>query len=451
MKRLIHVLFFFCFYLSLNAQLAVTFSKDKDRFIKELSSFMTANKMEQTINTVNSFEKMVKDGKIPSAWFDRMAVTCNVMSGRQMSASTHFNPYLQNVMNAAKSGVTDAKFIEWSDFLDDITDNQKKGDNTGFLKMMDFSESLFLSGALSSTMAKTWRVDVKDYKMDYNNGRPKVSFPTTTLTGSARGDSIKVFQTAGDYYPLENRWEGKSGKVDWKRGDLDPSKVYCTFGSYAVNLSSFGYTVDTVTFYHLDYFKSPVKGKLTDKLVSGADSGNISYPRFESFEQNIAVKDIAPNVTYYGGFSMNGGKVLGYGTGEDKARLDFFARDGKTRVLSAKSYSISMKKGEELGAEKSEVAIYFGTDSIYHPQLNVVYKIPKREIRLLRGETGMGKAKFADSYHNHEFQTDAIFWNLDSSILNLKVLQGAGQKPGVFESVNYFQKDIIRKIQGFGS
>jgi hypothetical protein len=451
MKKIQVIFFVLCCSLFAQAQLAVTFSKDKERFVKELSSFMTANKMEQTVNTANEFEKMVKDGKIPSTWFEHMAVTCNEMSGRQMSAYTHYNPYLQNVMYAAKTGLADAKFIEWSDFVDEITYNQKKGDNTGFLKLMDFSEALFLHGALSMTQAKTWRVDTKEFKMDYNNGRPRVIFPVTTLTGAARGDSIKIFQTAGEYYPLETRWEGKSGKVDWKRGDLDPAKVYCTFKSYAVNVSNFNYTVDTVTFYHADYFKAPVMGKLLDKMVSGADSGNISYPRFESFEQNIAVKDIAPNVTYYGGFSMNGGKVLGYGSGEEKARLDFFARDGKTKVLSAKSYSISMKKGEELGADKSEVAIYFGTDSIYHPQLNVVYKIQKREIRLLRGETGMGKAKFADSYHNHEFQTDAIFWNLDSSVLNLKILQGAGQKPGVFESVNYFQKDLIRKIQGFGS
>src|SRR5690606_5671678 len=88
---------------------------------------------------------------------------------------------------------------------------------------------------------------------------------------------------------------------------------------------------------------------------------------------------------------------------------------------------------------------------IYHPQLNVVYKAAKREVRLLRGETGLGKAKFTDSYHKHDFQTDAIFWNLDSSVLNLKILSGTGQKPDVFESANYFNKELIRKTQGFVS
>ena len=70
---------------------------------------------------------------------------------------------------------------------------------------------------------------------------------------------------------------------------------------------------------------------------------------------------------------------------------------------------------------------------------------------LLRGETGLGQAKFTDSYHNDDFQTDAIFWNLDSTILNLKILSGVGKKPGIYESTNYFSKNLIKTIQGLAS
>jgi len=281
--------------------------------------------------------------------------------------------------------------------------------------------------------------------------RPYVSFPTTTILGCVKGDTLSIKQTAGDYYPLETKWEGKSGRVDWGRAGLDANKVFCTFKNYTINTSNFNYSVDTVTFTHLEYFKTTLSGKLIDKMVSSSDSATMSYPRFQSYDMGMTIKEIAPNVSYTGGFSLNGVKVLGYGTPEEKALLSFYARDGKTKVLSAKAATVSIKKGVELGADKAEVSIYFGTDSIYHPQLSVVYKIAKREIRLLRGETGMGKAKFTDSYHNHEFQTDAIFWNMDSSILNLKILSGAGQKPGIYESVNYFQKELIRKTQGYAS
>lgn len=432
------------------AQLVVTFPKD-EKFIKELSSFMTANKMEQNISTMNDFEKMVKEGKITSAWYPYMALTCNTMAERQMSAYTHYNPYLKAVMAAAKSAMTEDRFKQWNDFLTDVIDGQKKGDNNSFLKTVDFSQSFFEEGSLNSTPAKKWLIDSKEYTLAYVDGKARVSFPTCNITGMVRGDTIQIKQTNGDYLPFENKWEGKGGRVDWGRVGLEPAKVFCTFKNFGVNLTNFSYSIDSVTFTHSEYFKTTLRGKLTDKLVSSADSATLSYPRFDSYDVGMTIKDIAPNVSYTGGFSLWGAKVIGSGTAEEKGMLTFFARDGKTRVLSARSTALSIKKGEELGAEKAEVSIYFGNDSIYHPQLNVVYKVQKREIRLLRGETGMGKAKFTDSYHNHEFQTDAIFWNLDSSVLNLKILSGVGQKPGIFESVNYFDRDLIRKTQGFAS
>ncbi|MES2620993.1 MAG: hypothetical protein V4615_09075, partial [Bacteroidota bacterium] len=449
MQKLVSAIILFCFSLHVSGQTVMTFNKEQAAFLKDLNFFMTASKMEQAVNAVSAFEKMAKEGKIPSGWYERMAKTCNVMTERSMSATSHFVPYLNAVMAAAKSVQTDAQFLSWSQFIDDIIDAQRKGDNTGFVKAMDFSEGFFEQGALHITPGKTWKVDSRDYKFDSEGLRPHVSFAATNLFGVLKNDSVAIRQTSGDYYPLELKWEGKSGRVDWSRAGLDPNKVFCTFKNYSINTLNYNYTVDTVTFTNTEYFKTPLRGKLTDKMVSSIDSSSMSYPRFESYDLGIVVKDIAPNVSYVGGFSMNGNRVLGYGTADEKASLDFYSRDGKTKILSAKSANISIKRGIELGADKAEVSIYFGSDSIFHPQLSVVYKIPKREMRLLRGETGIGKSKFTDSYHKHEFQTDAIFWNMDSSILNLKILSGVGQKPGIYESENYFNKELIRQVQGY--
>ena len=453
MKKLVLPLILLAITISLQAQqLLITFSKEKAQFTRDMGSFMNQSKMEQTTNCINAFEKMVKENKIPDTWFPKMAANCNAMTERTMTPFTHFIPYLNAVMAAANSKTSDTHFLAWSDFIGDVIDGQKKGDNGGFLKAIDFSDSFFTDGSLLANASKSWKIIATDYKFESGGLRPYVSFPAgCTLLGCVRGDTLAIHQTSGDYYPLETKWEGKTGKVDWGRAGLDPGRVYCTFKNYAINTSNYNYAIDTVTFTYAEYFKNTLTGKLIDKMVSSADTGTMSYPRFQSYDQGLTVKDVAPNVSYTGGFSLFGNKVQGYGSGDEKAILTFYARDGKTKVLSAKANTVMIKKGEELGADKAEVSIYFGSDSIYHPQLSVVYKIAKREIRLLRGETGTGKAKFTDSYHNHEFQTDAIFWNLDSSVLNLKILSGAGQKPGIYESVNYFQKELIRKNQGYAS
>lgn len=448
MRKIILQLLFIMAFAAMHAQVVMSFSKERERFLKELNIYMTTNKMEQNVQVMNDFDKVVKEGKINAVWAEQMAKTCNEMTSVNMSPLTHFNPFIKSVIACAKAGVSDDVFININNVLQEVIVNQKKGDNRDFIKVVDFVNAYYTSGALNETSAKTWRVDSKDYKMNYSDGKVKVSFPQTTLQGYVRGDTISIKQTAGDYYPSENKWIGKSGRVDWSRAGLDASKVYCTFKNYIITLNNFNYSVDSAQLFHTEFFKIPITGRFSDKMVSSADTNTISYPRFESYESGVTIKDIAPNVLYVGGFSLHGNKVIGANTGEEKGLLNFYSKDGKTKIITARSNSILVKKGEELGAEKAEVSIYFGADSIYHPQLNLVYKVPKREIRLLRGETGMGKAKFTDSYHNHEFQTDAIFWNLDSSVLNMKILQGKGVQPGVFESVNYFNKEVIRKTQG---
>ncbi len=450
MRKLCFVIISLFAFTFSNAQI-MSFSIEHDKFMKELEQHMTAGKMEANVKTMEQFAKMVKDGKINSAWLDKIVPTSNLMIAKSMSPYPYFNHYLTSIMNAANSGKSDAQFVEWSGIIDNIIPDEKKGDNSNFSKFIEFSKDFFLEKALSSTAAKTWKVETDAYSFGYEDNKPVLTIPTTTLLGCIKGDTLSIKQTAGKYYPLETKWLGKSGRVDWSRAGFDANKVFCIFKDYTINTSNFSYSVDTVFFSYPEYFKHPLQGKMTDKMVSSADSNTMTYPRFESYAVGMTMKDIAPNVVYTGGFSLHGSKVLGYGTAENRAELIFYAKDGKTKILSAKSQSLTIRRGQELSADKAEVSIYFGEDSIYHPQLNLIYKVQKREMRLLRGETGIGQAKFTDSYHNDEFQTDAIFWNLDSSVLNLKILSGVGKKPGVYESVNYFNRELMHKIQGLAS
>ena len=451
MNRIFILLLSLTAFLTTTAQPVNSFSTDHDQFIKDLGHYVTASKAELNVQVMNDFEKMVKDGKLSSNALDQVIGTSNIMLSRAMAPNPYFCNYLNCVMKTVAGGKTDEQFNQWTTILNSVIKNQRKGDNNQFLKFLDFSNSFFQQNALSVTSSRTWMVSGSSYQFGYEDNKPLVRFSTTDLYGFLKGDTVSIHQTAGDYFPLETKWVGKSGRADWTRAGLPADKVYCTFDNYSINISNVSYTIDTVNFYYGEYFKQTLRGRFIDKLVSGADSSNLTYPRFESYDLGMTVKDIAPDVSYTGGFSLHGNRVLGYGAADQKAELDFFARDGKTRVLTARSQSILIKKGEELGADKAEVSIYFGTDSIFHPQLNLIYKIQKREMRLLRGETGMGKAKFMDSYHNDEFQTDAIFWSLDSSVLNLKILSGVGQKPGVYESVNYFNKQLLRDMQGYTS
>jgi len=277
-----------------NAQQFAQFDTEHGKFMKDLEQYMTTGKMEANVKLMDQFSKMVKDGKINSAWLDKIVVTTNIMIGKSMSPYPYFNNYLTTIINAVNSGKTDAQFAEWSDIIDNIIPNQKKGDNSDFSRFMEFSKDFFLDKALNTTPAKTWKVETDSYKFNYEDNKPSVTFPTTTLLGCIKTDTLTIKQTAGTYYPLETKWMGKSGRVDWSRAGFDPNKVFCTFKDYTINTSNFNYTVDTVYFSYPEYFKQPLQGKMQDKMVSSTDSNSMTYPRFESYAVGMTMKDIAP-------------------------------------------------------------------------------------------------------------------------------------------------------------
>ena len=83
---------------ALSAQQITSFPAEHDGFMKELEKYMTAGKMEANVKTMDEFSKMVKDGKIPSGWIDKIISTADLMIERSMSPYPHFNNYINTIM-----------------------------------------------------------------------------------------------------------------------------------------------------------------------------------------------------------------------------------------------------------------------------------------------------------------------------------------------------------------
>ncbi len=446
MKHLLSVVFLFPFFLC--AQIGAQFSTEPNQFAKDMVAFMNINGLPDCKIATDAFNKVLKDGKITEQQLKYMASTANVMRERNMPASPSFVNYLNAVVAFANSGKPESVFNDWDDVCEQLLRNLKRGDNREYTSFLEFSKVYFEHNALHISQAKTWKVDAQDCKLEYVEGKPRLKIPQTRFYGFLTSDTIQVYNTSGYYFPVENKFEGKGGRTDWKRASQDVNKVFCQLKNYTVNLSNYGFTADSAVFTNSYYLKKTLLGKYTDKLVFRSDTSSSDYPRFESYDNNIVLNQVAPNVDYFGGFNFWGTKVVGYSSNGETAGFNFYSKDGKKLIMRLYSKDVLIIRDKELGASKAEMVIYFGKDSIYHPSVNLTYKVDKREVRILRGETAIGRSRFIDSYHQYEFETDAIFWNLDSTRLQFKILSGVGVNPANFESTNYFNKDRIRQIQG---
>lgn len=434
-----------------NAQVLTSFPPEKDKYMKAMEEFMNAQKLEKCIEAYQEFEVLIKKNQIDANQFSKVQEVSNFMLGRTMSSFPYFYNYLASVNAYIKSKGDPGKFDEWNNVATSTVVNKKKGDNKEFLKFVEFTKSYFEDGSINSSNSKNWKVDTRSFSLTNTNGVVKVSFPQTRLVCYSNLDSMEILNTTGEYYPIENEWKGKNATFYWTKANVVKEKVYATYKKeYTLKLNNFIFTIDSVEFIHKDFFKAPLLGKYTDKLGTG-DSASSTYPRFDSKDLNIYIKEITPYVEFNGGFNFHGNRIIGYGTADEKASISIYNRDKVTKMATAFFREMPIKKDGDLSAIKAMVLLFIGKDTIFHPELSLVYRTSKRELRLIRGEAAMAKSKFVDTYHNTEFDIDALVWNLDSSKILLKTLVGAGETGPNVESNNYFEKDRVRRIQGAAS
>ena len=341
----------------------------------------------------------------------------------------------------------------------DLTNQITKAPFTDYEQFIDFSTAFFATSTLHKTTSKKWNILTTDYKFSQIEGKPAVSFTDATLICVTPKDSFAIYRTKGDYFPGDEKWEGQSGKVTWERVGLDPNSVYAEFGAYNVDMKLSDYKAESVVFYHKKYFNRPLKGIVKDKITSRVE-GEYLYPQFISYELDIVMKNIAPQATFSSGFSMQGSRMVSFGTQERRAMLDFFSTDGRM-IMSARSTSFAIKENEEVNSQNTEASIYFGKNSIYHPRLTLSYKFDDKELQLIRDGKASSRIAFVSSYHKLEGDVDALFWKINTPVIDFKMVSQLKNLRVAFKSYDYYDKkrmdsyravtevDVIAKLRDF--
>ena len=171
--------------------------------------------------------------------------------------------------------------------------------------------------------------------------------------GLAKGDTLQVKRTGGEYDVSEGRFYGRSGRVDWGRSGWDPAQNFADFDAFSIRLKSPSLTVDSARFT-TELFPDPLVGQLTDKArarkrdeKTGLASEASRYPRFDTYVNRLSMPDIVPGVDFQGGLTVRGAELQGKGSEEMPATLDF--RRGDTVLVQCKSKLFILKSDQFSG------------------------------------------------------------------------------------------------------
>ena len=358
--------------------------------------------------------------------------------------------YARSVQAALSGDSLRIPFSAW----DAAVEHALQGRRTArdFVPLLVLGKDLLLDGVFHRTQSVLWEFEGPMAMTIPEKGVPRLVLgPNGTMRALAKGDTLEVQRTGGEYDVALERFEGRSGRVDWGRSGWDPEKNYADFGAFSVRLKSPSLTVDSALFT-TELFPDPLMGQLTDKARArkrdertGEAQDVARYPRFDTYINRLSMPNIVPGVDFRGGLTVRGAELQGKGTEEEPAELDFRRAD---TVLVHCRASLFILRAEQFGGQGVEAVVRLGRDSIFHPELNLRFDLASQKLALVRTEEGLGPRPFSDSYHKVSLDCDVLSWRMNESRLRLEGPPGSSRSTAILFSEDFFDQDVFRDIQG---
>ncbi|MFO7868599.1 MAG: hypothetical protein R6U95_04790 [Bacteroidales bacterium] len=388
----------------------------------------------------NYWEESVSDEE-----HKKIVATSNVLLKKYARAFPHFLHYFTAIQLFFDTDHSMPSYYEWDLALQYVAKNVGMNATDRFLQNTII---LLEENKLHESSTTTWRaarLRMFEYSYNEENHEVKITFPPTDLVCESAGNEFVLYQASGYYLPFENKWIGTGGKVSWERAGFNSEVVYADLSNYEIDMKTNRYKADSVWFTNKNYFDEPVQGKLQEKTVNVRNPQDVSYPRFQSYQQVFNIDDIYPGINFKGGVTMYGARVIGSGNKDVPSTLIFERGDSTIVYCRAPNFIFNP---EDIIGQNTEVTIYIGNDSIYHPGLLFQYDVPSSDLTLIRNEDSdnLSKALYINSYHMISMDFPQLTWNINELSMKMGGMEGSSVNQASFESVNYFRNSLFNEL-----
>ncbi len=278
-----------------------------------------------------------------------------------------------------------------------------------------------------------------------------IRFSRITLGLVTRYDSVFLKNTKGIYSLRDNVFVGEGGTFDWSPAGLSPDSVIATFSTYFFTASKNELKADMVKLNYIGRTPGPVAGSFEYKSQARKDSVDSTYPRFKSFQSNIAIQGIGDaNVQYRGGFSLVGKKISSASVSGEKSRIDVYHNGEKKFEATSPEFFFT---DSTIAANKTHINIIHGNDSIVHKTVRMKYFFGNdstQRLYLQKDKGDMRHTPYSSSFFNVDFAADVVQWDLYSDSLNVLSDGGRNTVPVIIESTDFYDPEDFRLLKGDG-
>lgn len=414
---------------------------------KYMESIMLATKREECEIIMDEMKQKQKAGKWTPQFYAGLAELGNLMIKRNMKRYNFFRHVLSIIHTFADDeGLASQHFSKWLAVSKAVLADQPESKTAMYENYLKFCRNFWETGNLYdvSRGSHKWRSESRVFDMKYENSVLSIKYENTNLLCYNKRDSMIIKDAKGIYYPLEQKWKGIKGRVDWTAEGA--KSAYALLDGYTIETRRTTYTTSNATLYYNSVFGKPIAGKLKDRATK-LNAKNMRYPRFESNSRNIKMDDIGEGVTYSGGFVMAGASVQGYGDKKGLSTIYISNKKGQ-KIIKAESGSFDILKGEKVVSQDAKVTLYIhhddgSLDSIYHPSINFLYSIMQRKLDLTRSESRISRVPFSNSLQEMDMKVTAISWQIDTD----QLVMGDNNQDMEMASENHFDQLLFEKYQ----
>lgn len=364
----------------------------------------------------------------------------NLMLDNKMRAMPFFNDLFNTIILAIDHDIDEPIILNWMSSLDIVLDQTR---NKYFTEYLENSRKLFSANFIFSNRIIQWKAN-GNWKLVVDSSI-RLVFDKTDLVCYTKRDSSNIYKTSGVYYPLSNIWEGKGGVVNWQRANFNPNEVYANLKDYQIEMKMSKFEADSVEFFNNRYFDKPLSGKLEEQVLASRRGEKALFPSFTSYTKQWKIPEIFEDIDFSGGFKVEGARLIGVGDAYDPVVL-IFKRKGK-KFITLKSNSFSIYP-DRIRSQYASITVHYQQDSIYHSGLRMNYSHSKRELSLIRDETGLRADPFFDTFHQLDMFVEAAYWNMNEDIMDFDMIKGMNKRPAFFTSNNRYSLYHFEKIRG---
>ena len=274
------------------------------------------------------------------------------------------------------------------------------------------------------------------------------------LIAFGTNDSIKIAETDLRVDLAAGRAYGRGGRTDFQRVGL-ADEVFAVLVKYQFDVKRQLYKADSAQLQYPEYFdKQILVGSFSDKVAPGGAKSDGEYPQFLSEDGFVEIKNVGESINLMGNFEMRGGTVYAIGSKGRKARVTLGVSDSKggQKVVS-RAGRFTVKSGEMVAGQGTSTTIYFGQDSLYHPNITLRVRIPEQLVQLSRSGSGADGSPFRHSMNNMNINTEHIdiYLAQDSAVVGRKTVSFEEKPDVVFESADFFSENDYNRTQDIAS